>query len=174
MSLGAIFIGLALLVPALIFVVEPFRFKNMRQKVTSIKNPAKISDRYSETLVALRDLDFDQRTGKVTDQDYAVLRSELLTKAALELEIKKQKEQELEERLELSIQAHKKGKSSAHTCAKCGLRINPSDLFCSACGAPQKPACTNCGHAIGTSDQFCVGCGQPVKPREQASKMESA
>jgi hypothetical protein len=173
MSPGAIFIGLALLAPIFIFVAEPFRTKNGRRKAAATKNLAKAPDRYSETLVALRDLDFDQRTGKIIDQDYAALRSELLTKAALELEIKKLKDQEIEDRLEKSIQAHKNAKTSAQSCAKCGARLRPGDLFCSTCGSPQEPVCQHCGHAIDSSDQFCVGCGQPVTFRVTEAKAET-
>lgn len=164
MSLGAMFVGLALFALVIPFVANPFMQKNGRRGSTiSTRKKTEAPDRYTETLSALRDLDFDQRTGKITKEDYDILRAELLIRASGELETKKQLEMDLDSKLERAILARKKEKLSTKACKKCGKKLNATDLFCSDCGEPSQPFCQNCGHELQVDDMFCVGCGQSTK-----------
>jgi hypothetical protein len=135
MSIGAILIGSGLLGLSIFYVTLPWVDKKSKKPLPSAKK-ATTTDQYEETLVALRDLDFDHSTGKITDDDYSTLRAELLVKASQELEARKQKEQEFDSLIESAIQTRKKAKSSSQFCGKCGHAIDPSDRFCTACGQP--------------------------------------
>jgi rubrerythrin len=137
MSIGAILIGSVLLGLSIFYVTLPWVNKKNKKPLPSA-NKVTTTDQYEETLVALRDLDFDHTTGKITDDDYSVLRAELLVKASQALEAKKQKEQEFDSLIESAIQNRKKAKSSSQFCGKCGHIIEPSDRFCTGCGQPTK------------------------------------
>ena len=58
----------------------------------------------------------------------------------------------------------------AMTCASCGSKIDPSERFCSHCGAPAarpRPAaagtvCQTCGATVDNGYTFCPNCGSPV------------
>jgi len=172
MSLGAILIGTGLWILSAFFVTAPLVNKKGKKMTAASKKLPAISNQYEETLIALRDLDFDQRTEKIADEDYANLRAELLVKASRELEAKNQQEKELDSLIEGAILARKKGKSSARVCGKCGNKSKTTDQFCSTCGASLNPVCQNCGHEIEPGDLFCTGCGQSTKSIQQ-SKVEA-
>lgn len=172
MSIGGMFIGLMLLVMTIPFILNPFLQKKTPRVSALARKLNKVPDLYADALAALRDLDFDHRIGKLTDQDYETLRADLLARAAQELEMKKQQELELDASLESKIQARKKEKLANRSCKQCGIRLTATDVFCSACGATSKQVCQNCGHEIESRDLFCVGCGQPTRsvqtPRPEA------
>jgi ribosomal protein S13 len=167
MSLGAILVGTGLLILTALFVANPLVNKKGRKTTAASTKLPTISNQYAETLIALRDLDFDQRTGKITDEDYAKLRAELLVKASRELQVKNQQEKELNDLIEGAIRSRKKEKQPARTCKQCGSNQKTTDRFCSACGASLTPVCQNCGHEIKPGDLFCTGCGQPTKSIQQ-------
>jgi double zinc ribbon protein len=167
MSLGAILIGTGLLILSVLFVANPLVRKKGKKKTIASKKLPTTSNQYEETLVALRDLDFDQRTGKITDEDYANLRAELLVKASRELQARNQQEKELDALIEGAIRGRQKEKLSVRTCKQCGSNQKTTDRFCSACGASLTPVCQNCGHEIKVGDLFCTGCGQSTKSVQQ-------
>lgn len=173
MSIGALFVGFSLLLITIPFILNPFLQKKVPRISTAKKKSSVVPDHYTDALAALRDLDFDQRTGKITDLDYATLRADLLASAALELEAKKQRGLELDASLESKIQARKKEKLANRSCKQCGTKLNPTDVFCSTCGAASKPICQNCGREIESRDLYCVGCGQPTRS-VQAQRPEAA
>ena len=103
-----------------------------------------------ETLyTAIHDLDFDFQTGKVDQQDYAVMRHSLETEA---IEILQQIDRadpfaELDSELERQILAlrqpsfqHISPPYTAVTCATCGVRLHGDENFCPACGHSQGPS----------------------------------
>src|SRR5574342_574303 len=81
MELGAIFVGLAMLVASLPFVARPFREKRSKKdrKPNIRPNP---EEKRKADLSALLDLDFDFRTGKVSEEDYSTVRAQLVADAA--------------------------------------------------------------------------------------------
>lgn len=172
MSIGAILIGTGLSILSVFFVAAPLLNKKGKKPTSASKKTPAISNQYEETLIALRDLDFDHSTGKITAEDYVNLRAELLVKAAKELEAKVQKEKELDALIENAIQSRKKDKPAARICGKCGSKSKITDQFCSACGVSLNPVCQNCGHEIEPGDLFCTGCGQAIKSIQQ-SRLEA-
>jgi len=75
MSIGAILVGTGLSILSVFFVAAPLVNKKGKKPASAdIKTPA-ISNQYEETLIALRDLDFDHSTGKIIDEDYVKSKS---------------------------------------------------------------------------------------------------
>jgi NADH pyrophosphatase NudC (nudix superfamily) len=83
---------------------------------------------------AIKDLEFDYKTGKLSDEDYAELREKFEQQAAAVLK-------EIDD-LQSGKRAasSKKGKTAVKTeakarfCSACGQKIEPGAKFCPACG----------------------------------------
>ncbi len=140
MNTGAMLIGLAILIACLPFLINPFQRRNsgILQKIVATEGPV---ERREAALRSLRDLDFDFRTGKISEEDHAVLRSGLLAEAALYI----QEEQAADTEIEALINARKVIRSripaSRQTrlipsgpCPSCGRKVHANDLYCISCG----------------------------------------
>jgi hypothetical protein len=76
-------------------------------------------------LTAIREAEFDQATGKLSDEDYEILRSdyeERAMKAMAELERTP------------SVEAPAVASHATGFCVDCGQRFGQQDRFCAACG----------------------------------------
>lgn len=136
---------------------------------------------------ALRELSFDHRVGKITDEDFIAFEAHLKRNAAACLRALDEWEQEadssLEGVVEKAIDTRKQALSragmtgrseegGARTCPKCGNPSAPEDRFCGGCGVPLPDAparqataafaCQACGHPHLAEDRFCPGCGQTL------------
>lgn len=129
MQNSSLLIGVALLVIAVYFVSRPFLKENKKgvKVASSIVQPGQ----REVVLSALRDLDFDFKTGKISDEDYQPLRAQLIVEAAQYMESEKKED----DQLEALIQSRHKTQSRLATCPSCGKKIVLGDSFCSTCGA---------------------------------------
>jgi len=152
MPISSILLGLALVVLVVPFVIDPL-VKNNRRKKTSRKN---VSPHLSkqESLMALRDLDFDFQTGKITNEDYAPLRQQLLIAAA-------QAEQVVE-----TPKVIVKAEIESATCPECHAAVQADDNFCPKCGAALNLTCPQCHKKVAAGDKFCAGCGAALKTQK--------
>jgi hypothetical protein len=82
---------------------------------------------------ALRDLEHDHETAKVSDADYAAMRQELRARAAALLRA------EDSGRAAAPPQAVATAAAHAPACASCGAAVRAGDRFCSGCGAALAP-----------------------------------
>ena len=164
MEISSVLTGLILLVASLGFVILPFR-----QKQSTTQQPHK-ADSHSPgkreaVLSALRDLDFDYKTGKVSEEDYTPLRAQLLGQAAQYIEQEKNEE----EKLEALIQSHRREQQKVSQCEHCGTSIEAGQRFCSKCGsAVDNELCPSCGKKIRAGDQFCSSCGNRLEVKLEA------
>lgn len=158
MDLVAIVVGFVLLGVATTFVLRPFRAK---AHVTSSGVPELMRPDESRkaALSALRDLDFDFRTGKVNEEDYPALRAELVAQAAKSIE----KVDEEDDRIEALIRARKMAGAGGIKCPKCGSGLTGSVHFCPHCGAELGTTCPSCGRTTKPGDLFCSSCGSKVQ-----------
>jgi hypothetical protein len=129
MQISTLLIGTALLVASAYFVSRPFLEKN-KKGVKATASGVESGQREA-VLAALRDLDFDFKTGKISDEDYQPLRTQLLIQAAQHMELDKKDD----EQLEALIQSRRKLQSKQASCPSCGKKIVVGDSFCSSCGA---------------------------------------
>jgi len=177
MDLGAIFIGFAILVIAVPYVITPFINERKKQPFRTISQKKDEAASHKDVLAALRDLDFDFQIGKVTQEDYEPLRAQLIVKAAEFLQTKKLEDEKIDEMIRTRLQAAK----PAQKCGKCGGEIRPQDQFCPICGTVEKNqtasyepappiACPGCGKSVKESDMFCTGCGTRLNEKSTARK----
>jgi zinc ribbon protein len=95
-------------------------------------------------LTALRELDFDQATGKVADEDYAPQRAALVTRGVAILQqldaLAEKPADSVEAQLETAVRvvrARLSGMESTRlACPRCGAPHQANDRFCAKCGAP--------------------------------------
>jgi hypothetical protein len=127
MQISSLFVGFALLVAAVAYVSRPF-FEKPR---SGAKATPKVGDARTRDAVlsALRDLDFDFKTGKIVEEDYQPLRAQLLLQAAQLMNAEKKEE----EQLESLIQSRRNSRKAA--CPTCGKKLVLGDAFCSSCGS---------------------------------------
>jgi hypothetical protein len=100
-------------------------------------------------LAALREIEFDRATGKLSDADYEELTARYSAEALQHL------------RAEEAAAAPADG---TPTCPACGPRPESDALFCSSCGRNLAPVgtCTGCGAARAPGARFCTECGAPA------------
>lgn len=170
MNLGAILIGIALLVATIPYVISPLANERKKQPVRPVSPAKDGAGAQKNTLAAIRDLDFDFQTGKVIREDYEALRAQLILEAAEYLQVKQQED----EKIEAMIRARLQQVKTTVVCEKCGGVIRPQDRFCPVCGipvesraepeAPAEAACPGCGKNVHAGDLFCTACGTHLAP----------
>jgi hypothetical protein len=121
-------------------------------------------------LLALKEIEFDRETGKLSDGDYQDLKDKY-TAEALEA-LREDEEARAPDDIEALI-AHKVRTlrfaaatvlPGAPVCPACGPRPEPDAVYCSTCGSglPAPATCARCGTALSSDSRFCEGCGSRV------------
>ena len=178
MDIGSILLGLALGLLIVFVVAQPFLDgRGVREKKLSEADHL-ITER-EQLLAALRDLDFDHATGKITEEDYAPQRAQLVAQSAAVLKqiddlkpLGPRPEPEaltalpLEDLIEAEIAARRQTNGRASSlapgelaCPHCGASAHVGDRFCPKCGTTLAHICRDCGHALRPDDRFCPRCG---------------
>lgn len=130
-------------------------------------------------LAALKEIEFDRETGKLSDEDYEELKAKY-TVAAVEA-LRGEQAGLVSNDIEGLIAARVYSLRSAPTpsdtspkpagslgagpeCDRCGPRPEPDALFCSTCGRPlvAHQYCNRCGAGLVPGSRFCEACGRPV------------
>lgn len=94
--------------------------------------PAVDSGRAKAALGAIRELEFDFATGKISAEDYAHLRARYESRAVEAMAaVAPRPAEDLEAKLEAEIRAAR----SRRDCAACGTLLPTAAKFCPACGA---------------------------------------
>ena len=120
-------------------------------------------------LSALKEIDFDRETGKLSDEDYEFLKAKY-TRAAIEaLRAEAGADPEdVEDLIAARVRAFRSAASAAPpgspVCPTCGPRPEPDAAFCSTCGRRLQPggACAGCGAPLTATSRFCDRCGSAV------------
>ncbi|HJQ19965.1 MAG TPA: zinc ribbon domain-containing protein [Gemmatimonadaceae bacterium] len=148
----ALAVGTVLAVGALAFVLHPLFFGTMGPRDREI--PIADGPRDESAVVALREIEFDRATGKLSDSDYTELRRTYTQRALAEMRATPDaSEDPIEARVRAYRQTHR-------DCASCGLRPEADAIYCSTCGAYLEHTCPDCGSEIRESGAvFCSTCG---------------
>lgn len=132
-------------------------------------------------LAALKEIEFDRETGKLSDEDYAFLKGKYTGVAldALRAESGEASASpaaatgpgrggDVEAMIAARVRALRSAATSAPpgapVCSICGPRPEPDAVFCSTCGQRLLPggACAGCGAELGHGSRFCEHCGTGV------------
>ncbi len=120
-------------------------------------------------LAALKEIEFDRETGKLSESDYQLLKTKYTSAAieALRSETAGAAD-DVEAMVAARVRVLRFAAGStlpgAPACSSCGPRPEPDAVFCSECGRRLAAAgrCTSCGAAIVPGSRFCDGCGTQV------------
>ena len=139
-------------------------------------------------LAALREIEFDRATGKLSDADYAALLAKYSAAAIVVLKNAEAMEpaevvgvaNDIEAAIaarvrQIRLRETASPPATAATlpavtapappvCPRCGPRPEADALFCSACGVRilSRSACSRCGTALRPDSRFCEECGTGV------------
>lgn len=172
----ALLVGAALAVAALLYVLFPLFDvvgpAGSRPRTRAAAAPESAVD-------ALREIEFDRETGKLSDDDYAALKTQYTRTALVELRAQES----------LAAPGGAVGESAAvlpgdgadaagldpveaavlryravrRSCETCGPRPEPDPAFCSSCGKYLKGVCAHCGATIDQpASRFCANCGSSL------------
>lgn len=174
MPIGSILLGLAMAILVVPFVARPF-VKDGQRKHTSPDGRGGPTPELTkhDALVALRDVDFDFRTGKILAEDYTPLRARLLAEAAQAQQAEDAVaalQPDWEAEIEAAVRAVRGKKApgvgarlAPATCPECQAPAREADKFCAQCGAALNPTCPQCHGVVQISDKFCGRCGALAK-----------
>lgn len=151
----ALLVGTALAVGALAFVLYPLFF-DARQVA---RRAAPIADASESAIVALREIEFDRATGKLSEPDYAELKATYATRALAEMREAGAPPGAAADvdPVEARVRAYRQARKE---CGTCGLRPEPDAIYCSTCGTYLDAKCPGCGSVVAeASAAFCSSCG---------------
>lgn len=157
-------IGTALALAALAVVLSPLLSDNSADN----DKPAEPKVRNAEgtAVAALREIEFDKETGKLSDTDYEALRVTYTRDALAELRAADNRVAAAahtggpvtDDMVEAAI---RRAKNATHDCKVCGPRPEPDAVFCSSCGRYLAGNCGKCGTPVElVGARFCTGCGE--------------
>lgn len=113
-------------------------------------------------VAALREIEFDRATGKLSDADYAALKAQY-TGEALEMMRASESGAAAAEEPDLAEEAILRYRRRAAGCESCGPRPEPDAVYCSKCGRYLPGRCDGCGSTVTqAAARFCTSCGKAL------------
>jgi hypothetical protein len=107
----------------------------------------------SSAVDALREIEFDRATGKLSDTDYAQLRASYTEAALAEMRAR-------ESSADVAEAAILEYRLRRPSCPAHGQRPESDATYCSECGTYLTGVCADCGApVIEPAARFCAGCG---------------
>lgn len=177
-ALAAVVVGMA----ALWLVLQPLLWPHSPKSV--VYEPLDLEETPKGiALAALKEIEFDRETGKLSDADYELLKAKYTAAA---VEALREEDGAVSNDIEALIADKVRSlrsvsatisfdtaslvstepttPGSAPACGACGPRPEPDAIFCSSCGRrlAADPPCGRCGVALLAGSRFCEGCGRPV------------
>lgn len=158
-ELVALVVGTVLAVSALAFVLYPLFFDAPRRVITPRPDRG-LAD--GSAIRALREIEFDRATGKLSDSDYTELKRDYGARAVQEMRASAaasvvEAPAVASDPVEAKVRAWRE---SHRECDTCGVRPESDALYCSTCGAYLDVHCAACGaEVVESSAGYCSHCG---------------
>ncbi len=152
----ALVIGTLLAVGALAFVLYPIFFGVRR--VATFVAPPRLNEGES-AVAALREIEFDRATGKLSESDYADLKARY-TKEAIAAMRRAKSGTAADDEIEAAVRAYR---DSHPACPVHGPRPEADAVYCSDCGRYLHDRCAGCGAPVVEQDaRYCAKCGNQL------------
>ena len=133
-------------------------------------------------LAALKEIEFDRETGKLSDADYQSLKTKYTAEALTAMRHDPEPtatdpgSDDLETMIAAKVRALRSASApkssdasaslpySSPTCSTCGPRPEPDAVYCSSCGRrlPVRMVCDRCGTTLVPGSRYCESCGRQV------------
>jgi hypothetical protein len=152
----ALVIGTILAVGALAFVLYPVFFGVTRPP--SVIVTPRLNEGES-AVAALREIEFDRATGKLSESDYDELKARYTKEAIAVMRRRKASPAgaALDDEIEAAVKAYRETHAS---CPEHGPRPEADAAYCSECGRYLSATCAGCGAPVTEHDaRFCARCG---------------
>jgi formate dehydrogenase maturation protein FdhE len=160
----ALVVGTLLALGALAFVLYPVFFgtRNVLPHSPRARRSRAGDGDESSAVAALRELEFDRATGKLSDSDYAELKARY-TKSAIAA-MRRTTSQEggviarpTDAEVEAIVRAQRQRLGG---CPTCGPRPESDAVYCSNCGRYLNDRCATCGApVVALEARYCNNCG---------------
>ena len=154
-------IGTLLAIAAMGWVLAPL-FRADAGAMIAPYSPARadIGARRERAVEALREIEFDQATGKLSDADYEMLKARYTRQAVAAMRSEADASAVDESEIEAAIRRARAAQAEGPACGVHGMRPESDAIYCSDCGRFLGGGCAHCG--AGTSApgaRFCEACG---------------
>lgn len=156
----ALVLGTLLALGALAFVLHPLFFGTPREMVALARSP--VADAEGDfAIAALRELEFDRATGKLSDADYSELKARYTRTALAAMRGATQATEGAERPTDAELEAHVLlAKQRLAGCPACGPRPESDAVYCSTCGRYLSDRCATCGApVVALEARYCNNCG---------------
>jgi hypothetical protein len=157
----ALLVGTLLAVGALAYVLFPLFVATAVapvRRALSAREGAVSQEK--EAVVALREIEFDRATGKLSDSDYDELKTRYTERALAAMRMSAAGRSTPDDAVEAAVLAYR---ARLRHCAHCGPRPEPDAVYCSSCGHYLPGSCGTCGAAVGEAGAaFCTSCGRQL------------
>ena len=161
-------VGTALALVALVVVLGPLLSGADTSSELTPSAPRKVANGDGTAIQALREIEFDKATGKLSDRDYDALRTRYTGDALAELRAADEAEgtssgvagtrSSTDDLVEAAI---RRAKKTQQDCSSCGDHPEPDAVYCSNCGHFLAGSCKTCGTPVQVAGaRYCVGCGE--------------
>jgi hypothetical protein len=152
-------VGALLAVIALVVVLYPL-FNDLAPQARRARKPEGATPSV-EAVQALREIEFDRETGKLSDSDYAALKTRYTREAVAAM-----RDEDagvagpIGDAAEAVILQYRRRQLG---CSVCGPRPEPDAIYCSTCGRYLAASCAHC-HAPITEigARYCGSCGETL------------
>lgn len=153
----ALIVGTVLALLALAFVLYPL-FTDVLTPTTAAKLPAREPSPAERAIAALREVEFDRATGKLSDSDYASLKATYTREALAAMRAEESAAVVVgDDEVEATILNYR---ARRHDCPTCGPRPEPDAIYCSSCGHYLAGKCGRCSApVVEIGAKFCAACG---------------
>ena len=157
--MAALVIGTLLALGALAFVLYPVFFGTDAAPATAPRESVEGDE--SSAVAALRELEFDRATGKLSDADYADLKARYTKSAIAAMRRGTDADQPTtrptDADVEAAVRAHRQRLAG---CPACGPRPESDAVYCSNCGRYLNDRCATCGAPVVAPEaRYCNNCG---------------
>ena len=158
----ALIVGTVIALVAVAFVLVPLFRDDAGEPASAPRTSAAESPSGDDAVSALREIEFDRATGKLSDADYAALKSRY-TAEAIDAMRAADAGAIAPEATDLAEQAILRYRKRAVGCEVCGPRPEPDALYCSTCGRYLPGRCNGCGATVSEpAARFCASCGRTL------------
>jgi hypothetical protein len=175
-ALAAVLVGIAVLWLVLQPLIRPRASRSLPFEPLDPEETPK-----GVALAALKEIEFDRETGKLSDDDYESLKAKYTAEAleALRAEQSEAVSNDIEALIAAKVRSLRSAPAttpldttppvfnlsdSGPACSTCGPRPEPDAVFCSTCGRglTARVLCDRCGAGLVPESRFCEACGRPV------------
>lgn len=136
-------------------------------------DPRAVDPAANTAVDALREIEFDRETGKLSDSDYADLKQRYTLEALAELRAASGATATsgavatgtpaADAALDPVEAAIARARADVRSCGDCGPRPEPDAIYCSSCGRYLPETCGSCGASVAeVGSRFCSGCGSQL------------